>query len=182
VLGCADELVHKTLWQITADGEGDEPGDVDKMSELVAAFDVVMGSDLSTRASARSWGKLALHCEIYSVTQLRRIYDVHSLELRYDPEFVFDHPDDEPEAPQRQLDLGLEQCDAIAEAPPRILPVQSHPFDSGADLKRQLEASYGEEWGLAATATERGEDRYDCLLGWEILPAVLRENPSESVS
>lgn len=152
------------------------------MSELVAAFDIVMGSDLSTRASARSWGKLALHCEIYSVTQLRRIYDVHSLELRYDPEFVFDHPDDEPEAPQRQLDLGLEQCDAIAEAPPRILPVQSHPFDSGADLKRQLEASYGEEWGLAATATERGEDRYDCLLGWEILPAVLRENPSESVS
>lgn len=131
------------------------------------------------RAGARSWGKLALHCEIYSIAQLRRIYDVHSLELCYDPEFVCDHSDDDPDAYHRP-DLPDEHCDAVAEAPPRVWTVQSHPFDSGADLKSQLQTKFGEEWGLSAT--ERGRDRYDCLLGWELLPAVLRENPSESVS
>lgn len=154
------------------------------MTELVTAFDVVMGSDLSARANARSWGKLALHCEIYSITQLRRIYDVHSLELHYDREFVLDHTDDEAstqrDLPYNLADPPLEQRDAVAEALPRIWPVQSHPFDSGADLKRQLQTSFGEEWGLLAT--ERAQDRYDCLLGWELLPAVVRENPSESVS
>ena len=130
-------------------------------------------------AGARSWGKLALHCQIYSIAQLRRIYDVHSLELCYDPEFVSDHSDDEAGAYHRPA-LPAEHCDAIAEAPPRVWTVQSHPFDSGADLKRQLQAAFGEEWGLSAS--ERGRDRYDCLLGWELLPALLRENPSESVS
>ena len=80
-----------SLPQITTDSEGGSSG-ADKMSELVAAFDVIMGSDLSARANARSWGKLALHCEIYSITQLRRIYDVYSLELHYDQPLNLGHP------------------------------------------------------------------------------------------
>jgi hypothetical protein len=152
------------------------------MSELVTAFDVVMGSDLSTRASARSWGKLALHCEIYSVTQLRRIYDVHTLELLYDPEFISAEPEPEPEPePETELEPALEpeRYGALVEAAPRVWPAASHPFDSGADLKRHLEEVYGDEWCLFDA--ERGLDRYDCRQGWELLPQELRENPSESV-
>lgn len=150
------------------------------MSELVAAFDLVMGSDLSARAKAQSWGKLALHCEIYSVTQLRRIYDVHKLELVYDPEFVFEQQ--EEDGPELGLELGPEpeQCNELAEPAPYVWYVHTHPFDSGADLKRQLQETNGEAWGL--DCVERGFDRYDCRQGWELMPQILRENPSESVT
>ena len=47
-------------------------GGTDKMSELVAAFDLVMGSDLSKRASSLRWGELGCLQRDAATTQLRR--------------------------------------------------------------------------------------------------------------
>ena len=58
--------------------------------------------------------------------------------------------------------------DELAAVAPRVWEVESHPFDSGADLKRHLEKTHGEEWGLTGTSRQssgnRGTDRYDCLV------------------
>eukprot|EP01047_Picozoa_sp_COSAG01_P026637 COSAG01_NODE_1723_length_9381_cov_23.828611_2_plen_177_part_00 len=76
--------------------------------------------------------------------------------------------------------------------------VRCHPYDSGADLKRELQACFGAEWGLttaaaarpeeegagrrpeAAARRQRGVDRDGLARGWELLPAVMREQPGES--
>lgn len=48
------KLYHPDITASADDAAAD--GGADKMSELVAAFDLVMGSDLSKRASSLRWG------------------------------------------------------------------------------------------------------------------------------
>ena len=138
----------------------DDESGAGKMAELVAAYDMLMGSDLSRRAAQLGWGKLSLHCEIYSVPQLRAAYDVHAVVLHFEPEFRFDD-DDECSEPEREPEPEPEpepeggSSSALAEPPPREWPIDSHPFDSGADLKRHLQDAHGEEWGLSAPGTHQ---------------------------
>eukprot|EP01052_Picozoa_sp_SAG31_P064066 SAG31_NODE_22948_length_514_cov_1.291566_1_plen_100_part_10 len=91
---------------ITADADA-----VATMAELIAAFDLLVGSDLSQRVGRTSWGQLALHCEIYSTQQLRRTYDVRTVRLEYDSEFH-----DEQDPCEQDLSLQAPSSLQVAEA------------------------------------------------------------------
>lgn len=163
----------------------DERGE-HSMAALAAAYDRLMGSDLALKARGSVWTKLSFHCEVYSVRELRRVYDVHAVRLRMEsaPTNL------DAAAQQSQLkgttasahDYELSSGDNIV-AWEREWEAECHPFDSGADLKRTLQEQYGDAWGLTkqgALAKERSADRDGLAKGWELLPAVPRAKPSDA--
>ena len=151
---------HPDITASTASGGSSSGAESEtKMAELTAAVDMLVGSDLSKRVGAGgSWGKLALHCEVYSTAQLRRSYDVRAVRLAYDEEFhdMEDDDDGEAEGDEASQHAGEGGAGAEAEAAAAARPedgalaardlrewvIASHPYDSGADLKRQLQQAY----------------------------------------
>ena len=61
-----------------------------------------------------------------------------------------------------------EDDDAVSPVP--LVEVHSHPYDSVSDLKRHIQITYGEEWGLL-TKSGRRRDRDGIVTGWELLVA-----------
>ena len=163
-----------------------------KMAELVAAYDALMGSDLAGKLKKGTWNKLALHCEIYEVAQLRRQYDVHTVRLQIERLTGEKHPDITASSSSSSSSSSIAETPAAAELSAcREWPVSCHPYDSAADLKRELQERYGAEWGLHeapdgtaageyAEPVSRGLDRDGLIRGWELLPETMREQPGES--
>ena len=68
-------------------------------------------------------------------------------------------------------DKGGEGENDGAVIPVPLVGVHSHPYDSVSDLKRHIQITYGEEWGLL-TKSGRRRDRDGIVTGWELLVAL----------
>jgi hypothetical protein len=141
-----------------------------------------------------------------TVRELRQAYDVHTVRLCMDEgEGGAASSAAAAAAPAQSgagagAATGMDTATGSAVSPWRgEWRVSCHPYDSGADLKRELQACFGAEWGLTTAAgarpdergergagrpeearRQRGVDRDGLARGWELLPAVMREQPGES--
>mmetsp|Transcript_13035 Transcript_13035/g.28793 ORF Transcript_13035/g.28793 Transcript_13035/m.28793 type:complete len:316 (+) Transcript_13035:211-1158(+) len=144
------------------------------MAELVDAYDQLMDDDFGGRIGD---SRVALACEIYTIPELRmdRLHDVHSLKVNFvdnggeistaDESSSSDHARDlQSEAISR--DKGSVHDDAAGVLSTHsLIEIEAHPHDSISDLKRQLQSSYLQEWGLSG----RRLDRDGIATGWELV-------------
>jgi len=130
----------------------------DKMSELYSAYDLLMDDDFSARVGDN---RVALAVEMYTMNELKmdNLHDVHILKIMYD-EIVVDNNNFSDNAQVREQEITATQ---LTRTP--VLQVKAHPDDSVSDLKRQLQNSYGREWGLG----DRRLDRDGIAKGWELV-------------
>lgn len=145
------------------------------MAELVDAYDQLMDDDFGGRIGD---SRVALACEIYTIPELRmdRLHDVHSLKVN----IIVDNGEesstgDESSSSDPARDL---QSATISEdkssvhddaagvlSTHSLIEIEAHPHDSVSDLKRQLQSSYLQEWGLSG----RRLDRDGIATGWELV-------------
>ena len=153
------------------------------MTELITAYETLMqnkhGYNLSI-VDARD-SRVALACETYSLRELRgmhRTFDIYTFRIDFSC-CSNDDDDDDDDNDYAMKTYNNESimnksttCSTLDPYP--IFPLNVHPDDSISDLKRYIQARYGEEWGLSIGGQR--VDRDGLYLGWELVHYNNRNN------
>jgi len=148
-----------------------------KMSELIQAYDQLMDDDggFSSRVGD---ARVALACEMFTLDELRinRLHDVYSFRIVYEEEEEEEeysecddiggdggNDDDGDKSMMQSTKPTTTEVNPIS-----IMELKAHPDDSISDLKRQIQVSFMEEWGL----TGRRLDRDKIATGWELIKVI----------
>jgi len=147
-----------------------------KMSELIQAYDQLMDDDggFSSRVGD---ARVALACEMFTLDELRinRLHDVYSFRIVYEEEEEEEYSecddiggdggndDDGDKSMMQSTKPTTTEVNPIS-----IMELKAHPDDSISDLKRQIQVSFMEEWGL----TGRRLDRDKIATGWELIKVI----------
>ena len=139
-----------------------------KMAEIINAYQKLMDSknDLSGGSKVGD-SRVALACEIMTLDELKEdlIHDVHTIRILNNSDVRADNENNfNCEKISRTRDVCTQS----------ILEATVHPNDSISDVKRILQDSYLEDWGLAG----RRKDRDGIASGWEI---VCQQSRTEGV-
>ena len=154
------------------------------MTELITAYETLMqnkhGYNLSI-VDARD-SRVALACETYSLRELRgmhRTFDIYTFRIDFSCCSNDDDDDDDDDNDYAMKTYNNESimnksttCSTLDPYP--IFPLNVHPDDSISDLKRYIQARYGEEWGLSIGGQR--VDRDGLYLGWELVHYNNRNN------
>eukprot|EP00555_Chaetoceros_dichaeta_P010643 CAMPEP_0198259638 /NCGR_PEP_ID=MMETSP1447-20131203/8776_1 /TAXON_ID=420782 /ORGANISM="Chaetoceros dichaeta, Strain CCMP1751" /LENGTH=238 /DNA_ID=CAMNT_0043947073 /DNA_START=92 /DNA_END=808 /DNA_ORIENTATION=- len=137
------------------------------MSELLQAYDQLMDDDggFSSRVGD---ARVALACEMFTLDELRidRLHDVYSFRIVYEDreeEECEDSGGEDGEPSTMQSTTTTTEVNPIS-----IMELEAHPDDSISDLKRQIQVSFMEQWGL----TGRRLDRDKIATGWELIKVI----------
>lgn len=143
-----------------------------KMSELIQAYDQLMDDDdLSSRVGD---ARVALACEMFTLNELRidRLHDVYSFRIVYNGTDDGDGDGDrctnnsDGDDNNEEYTKGSTATTTTTEVNPvSTIQLEAHPDDSISDLKRQIQSSFSDEWGL----TGRRLDRDQIATGWELI-------------
>jgi len=145
-----------------------------KMSELIQAYDQLMDDDggFSSRVGD---ARVALACEMFTLDELRinRLHDVYSFRIVYEEEEEYSECDDiggdggnDDDGDKSMMQSTKPTTTEVN--PISIMELKAHPDDSISDLKRQIQVSFMEEWGL----TGRRLDRDKIATGWELIKVI----------
>ena len=129
------------------------------MAELIDAYEQLLDDDFGGRIGD---SRVALACEMYTISELRmdRLHDVYSLKLT-----LLDDDSDEDEGCIDIIAADSFNTDARDLSPHSIIEIKAHPHDSVSDLKRAMQSTFEEEWGLIG----RRLDRDGIATGWELV-------------
>lgn len=144
------------------------------MTELITAYETLMqnkhGYNLSI-VDARD-SRVALACETYSILELRgmhRTFDIYTFRISCSNDDDDDDNDGNDYVMKSYNNESIMNksttCSTLDPYP--IFPLNVHPDDSISDLKRYIQARYGEEWGLSIGGQR--VDRDGLYLGWELV-------------
>jgi len=109
--------------------------------------------------------RVALACEMFTLDELRmdRLHDVYSFRIHY--EDVEDCKDDGDGKSTTQSSGATTTTTTTEVNPLSTMELEAHPDDSISDLKRQIQSSFMDEWGLKG----RRLDRDQIATGWELI-------------
>jgi len=143
-----------------------------QMSQLTHAYDALMDEDGGGLLSKARDGRVALACEMFTLDELRidRWHDVYSFRILYD-----DDDDNDISSNNNDGDLvdssttNTNTTSTTTQVNPiQITELNAHPDDSISDLKRQIQSSFRDEWGLIG----RRLDRDRIATGWELIKVI----------
>jgi len=140
-----------------------------KMAEIIEAYDALVGGDLAGRMSS---GSLVWSIEALSVEELREDgrYDVYALRLALEEALLEPLPGTNQAVDSFSIDHGcnsgeVRETESDLQPVEAIVPVVASLDDSVLDLKRQLQADHGQEWGIS----DRPIGRDKVSSGWELV-------------
>jgi len=134
------------------------------MSEIIQAYEQLMDDDGGFSSKVGD-ARVALACEMFTLEELRmdRLHDLYTFRIGYD---IHDNHNNNHEK------LAEYDCAPVVSTseinPFMIMELNAHPDDSISDLKRQIQLSFMEEWGLSG----RKLDRDRIATGWELIKVV----------
>jgi hypothetical protein len=153
------------------------------MTELITAYETLMNkhgdggyNDYLSIIDARD-SRVALACETYTLMELRKmhrtLFDIYTFRVNF---YCSNDNDDNNNDGGNDYYVTKSYDQSIMNKsttismldPYPILPLNVHPDDSISDLKRYIQARYGEEWGLSIGRDQR-VDRDGLYLGWELV-------------
>jgi len=158
------------------DGEGRNDT---AMTELITAYETLMNKHNEDFFTDARDSRVALACEMYTIDELRNmhhVFDVHSFRVSFNSDSDDGQIQMHTASPCNNQDKTiLEQSRAATDKangnrhnqldPTPIIPLTAHPDDSISDLKRQIQSTYADAWGLNG----RMVDRDGLYLGWELV-------------
>jgi hypothetical protein len=165
------------------------------MTELITAYETLMnkhgdGYYLSI-VDARD-SRVALACETYTLEELRgnmhrTLFDIYTFRVNFNSSNDNDDDnnndvgnDDYMTKSYNQSIINKSTTTSMLDPYP-ILPLNVHPDDSISDLKRYIQARYGEEWGLSSIGGNQQVDRDGLYLGWELVYYNSNNNSGDDV-
>ena len=171
----------------TANDDSNSNANADEiMTELITAYETLMQNEHEYNLSivdARD-SRVALACETYSLLELRgmhRTFDVYTFRIDfsccsndYDDDDDNDGNDCAMKSYNNESIMNKSSTTCSTLDPYPIFPLNVHPDDSISDLKRYIQARYGEEWGLSIGGQR--VDRDGLYLGWELVHYNNRNN------
>lgn len=150
-----------------------------KMSEIIQAYDQLMDDDggFSSRVGD---ARVALACEMFTLEELRidRLHDLYTFRIIYDTHCRTDTNNDNDNSETLSVYDRTAEGSSVEINPFPIMELDAHPDDSISDLKRQIQSSFMEEWGLSG----RRLDRDRIATGWELIKVVQLAHEKEGTA
>ena len=180
LLVCLFACMHQLAKQYHPDLNPNRPihESQELMRELIDAYDQLMNDHNTGRKVGDS--RVALACEMYTIDELKldTVHDVYTLRILYEKHnnLTYSHTND-----SSTFELN----------PNVIIDIPAHPDDSISDVKRYIQAHYGNDWGLTrdnnndddddddTSKYTRKLDRDGLATGWELISITNNNSTNE---